>query len=287
MNERTNEPIQARPASSRPLRSKKRGRRASKAADRPPVRPGRDASAAQSEGRARCAIVETRGSRDRAQTPNLRAHPPTTPGPGPHPEPTARGAAPATASGSSPAAATARGGDMQISQRSPQRRAAQAQAAAEPQGTGAGGRRQSLSRRRTAQPSRQTLSRQKISLPGRAATGSDRKKATETPSPQTCWLSQLYLYSRSLLVTPGAVHRADRGRGAPSPARLRTYGGRKGPGGGAAGDRREPHPFPTCPRRPSEKQRPPSPPRARSREWTPRDRISDGGAPREDLALGK
>ena len=148
---------------------------------------------------------------------------------------------------------------MQISQRSPQRRAAQAQAAAEPQGTGAGGRRQSLSRRRTAQPSRQTLSRQKISLPGPAATGSDRKKATETPSPQTCWLPQLYLYSRSLLVTPGAVHRADRGRGAPSPARLRTYGGRKGPGGGAAGDRREPHPFPTCPRRPGEKQRPPSP----------------------------
>ena len=124
----------------------------------------------------------------------------------------------------------------------------------------------------------------RIFTPGRAATGSDRKKATETPSPQTCWLSQLYLYSRSLLVTPGAVHRADRGRGAPSPARLRTYGGRKGPGGGAAGDRREPHPFPTCPRRPGEKQRPPSPPRARSREWTPRDRISDGGAPREDLA---
>lgn len=119
---------------------------------------------------------------------------------------------------------------MQISQRSPQRRAAQAQAAAEPQGTGAGGRRQSLSRRRTAQPSRQTLSRQKISLPGPAATGSDPKKATETPSPQTCWLSQLYLYSRSLLVTPGTAHRADGGRGAPSPARLRTYGGRKGPG---------------------------------------------------------
>lgn len=69
MNERTNEPIQARPASSRPLRSKKRGRRASKAADRPSGRPGRDASAAQSKGRARCATVETRGSRDLAQIP--------------------------------------------------------------------------------------------------------------------------------------------------------------------------------------------------------------------------
>lgn len=184
MNERTNEPIQARPASSRPLRSKKRGRRASKAADRPPGRPGRDASAAQSKGRARCAIVGTRGSRDRAQTP---------PPPGP-PADNARARA-------SPPAHRARSRPRHrlrlLSRR--RRRARRGHAnkptvSAAPRRAGAGRgrasgrrrrrRRHSPSRRRTAQPSGRTLSRQKVSLPGPAATGSDPEKATETPSPQ-------------------------------------------------------------------------------------------------------
>lgn len=59
--------------------------------------------------------------------------------------------------------------------------------------------------------------------------GNRPKKETKTSPPHTCWLPRLYLHSRSPLVTPGAVHRAEGGRGEAAPKRLRTYGGRKGP----------------------------------------------------------
>lgn len=45
----------------------------------------------------------------------------------------------------------------------------------------------------------------------------------------TCWLSRLYLRSRSPVVTPGAVREEEGGRGELAPARLRAYGGRTGP----------------------------------------------------------
>ena len=118
---------------------------------------------------------------------------------------------------------------MQMSQRSPQRRAAQAQAAAEPWCAGAGGRRQVPLRRRVARFSGQTLPRRKINLLRAAATGSGREEAAKTSPVHTCWLSWIYLCSRSLLITPGAVRGAEGGRGELAPARLRPYGGRKGP----------------------------------------------------------
>uniref|UniRef100_A0A8D1IWT5 Armadillo repeat-containing protein 6 n=2 Tax=Sus scrofa TaxID=9823 RepID=A0A8D1IWT5_PIG len=69
----------------------------------------------------------------------------------------------------------------------------------------------------------------KICLPAAAVTGSRPEKVAETPLPHTCWLSWPYLYPRSPLVTQGAVLQAERGRGEAAPARLRAYGGRKGP----------------------------------------------------------
>lgn len=120
---------------------------------------------------------------------------------------------------------------------------------------------------------------------GAAATGSGRQKTAQTPPLHTCWLSQLYPYSKSPLITPGAVRGAEGGRGELAPARLRAYGGRKGPEVALPGDSREPHPFPTWLRRPGEKLRLRSP-FARGGEWAPPGRAGDCGAALADLVLG-
>ncbi|KAJ8784196.1 hypothetical protein J1605_008526 [Eschrichtius robustus] len=83
--------------------------------------------------------------------------------------------------------------------------------------------------RRTAPSSGRTLLRQKNFSAWSGGNGNRPKKETKTPPSHTCWLPRLYLHSRSPLVTPGAVHRAEGGRGEAAPKRLRTYGGRKGP----------------------------------------------------------
>lgn len=217
------------------------GRRASKAADRPRADPAA-MRPPRSPGAEPAAIVGTRGSRDRAQTPHPRAHPPTTPGPGPHPQPTARGATPATASGSSAAAAAAGRGlnKPTVSRSAPRRRrprpGLRAQAQAAPP--------QPLAQAHCPTPSGRTLSRQKVSLPGPAAAGSDPEKATETPSPQAVG-SRSSTCARGHSWSPRERFPGLTGKGAASPERACARTAAEDQGRAGRG-RREP-PFPRGP----------------------------------------
>lgn len=147
----------------------------------PSGRPIGDATAAQLQGpspQSNRGAPEPRGPQGPSLSP-LPLSPPTDGArPGPHPEPTAREAAPADASDPSATAfaAAARGGDMQMSQRSLHRRAAQAQVDAVPWCASAGGSHRALLHRRAVRFVRRTLLRRKISLLSAAITAAGKRQ---------------------------------------------------------------------------------------------------------------
>lgn len=227
---------------------RKRGSRAPEAADRPtrPTRPGRGRRAARGPSPRRNR-GGTRGPlRAEPEPPDPGAHPPTTRGAGPHPEPTECGVAPAdarapaTTFATAPAAA-ARGGDMQMSQRSLQRRAAQAQVHPAPWRACAGGRGRALRYRRATCFFRAEAPKAENFPAGGAG---NPEQPGESGRDTAAAHLFAFLAFRALAATLGPPGRGPLGWGRPrrgganEPARLRRPEGARG---GAASDRREPH----------------------------------------------